>query len=107
MYKNATDISRKSGYTGASHKLGKLLRVLSDDEDEMGVDTGVGSPMMTPSGEPWLEDFRGYLNSTDQLRRLMIVQWWGVRDFFNSHSISNSLTLDVRSILRGTLSGLH
>jgi hypothetical protein len=78
MYGNSNNASRASSYTGASRKLSKLLRVLSDDKDEMPVDGRVGSSATTPLGEPWLEDFHGYLNSTDQLGKLTIIQWWGV-----------------------------
>lgn len=70
--------AQASSYSGASRKLSKLLRVLSDDEDEDDGDTRVDSST-TLSGEPWLDDFRGYLNSIDQLGKLTIVQWWGVR----------------------------
>jgi hypothetical protein len=53
-------------------KLNKLLRVLSDNEDEQDSDDGTDSSI-APSGEPWLEDFCGYLNLTDQLGNLTIV----------------------------------
>ena len=108
MYGKATNVSWTSGYSGASQKLGKLLRVLSDDEDEMDLDARVGPLMTTPLGEPWLEDFHGYLNSTDQLGKLTIIQWWGVRDCFK-FTIPKQFfdNFNMRSILSGTLSGLH
>lgn len=78
MYGNSSNTSSTSRYTGASRKLSKLLRVLSDDKDDlMDVDNGVGSSLAV-LGKPWLEDFCGYLKSTDQLGKLTIVQWWGV-----------------------------
>jgi hypothetical protein len=86
MYRNINNTSSTLRYTGASRKLGDLLRELSDDSDEddlMDVDNNVGSSLTVPSGasEPWLESFNGYLKSTDQLGKLTIVQWWGVSYF--------------------------
>jgi len=91
MHGNSNNASRTSSYTGASRKLSKLLRVLSDDEDEEdGHGDGRASSSTVSLGESWLEDFRGYLNSTDQLGKLMIVQWWGV-SYSSLHSVTNYL----------------
>lgn len=68
------NVSQTSRYTGASRKLSKLLQVLSDDKNEMEGNSGTGSSI-AQSQEPWLEDFHGYLNLTDQLGKLTIVQW--------------------------------
>ena len=88
MYSNSNNTSSTSRYTGASRKLGNLLRELSDDSESdednlMDVDGNVGLSRTVPSGdsEPWLESFYGYLKSTDQLGKLTIVQWWGVSHF--------------------------
>lgn len=70
---------RRTGKS-ATRKVGILIRELSDDEDEDGIEPSVaptqaGNDLRTP----WNKDFNGYLNSKDQLGNMTIVEWWGVR----------------------------
>jgi hypothetical protein len=55
-----------------------LLRELSDDEEDMAVDTGVDVP--DDPQWPWLRDYHGYMDVREQVPEgWMAVQWWGVR----------------------------
>jgi hypothetical protein len=58
-----------------THKVGVLLRELSDDKEEELDDQ---ASQANPSN-PWHDDFHGYLHSRDQLGTMSIVEWWGVR----------------------------
>jgi hypothetical protein len=57
------------------HKVGILLRELSDDEDD--ADTA-GGDAPTNVNDPWCNNFKGYLHLRDQLGPMTIVKWWGV-----------------------------
>jgi len=59
-----------------THKVGVLLRKLSDDEDQDKT-SDIGDISSNPH-TPWHGDFHGYLNSKDQLGAMTIVEWWGV-----------------------------
>ena len=62
-------------------KAKRLLRELSDDEDESsGTRTNIGTQeSCAEDHQPWLQDFHGYLNSPDHLGDITIIRWWGVR----------------------------
>lgn len=60
----------------AMRKLGVLLRELSDDDDEPS--TSVMSTLSGDSNEPWLPSFNSYLQSSDHLGDMSIVEWWSV-----------------------------
>ena len=62
------------------HKVGVLICGLSDDDDEDNNGIQSCASPITPSepSAPWCKDFVGYLNSTDQLSNMTIVEWWGV-----------------------------
>ena len=57
-------------------RVGRFSRILSDDEDDI--------DMIDPD-DGWREGFTRYLNSTDILGDLSIVEWWGVRIAFASY----------------------
>ena len=61
-------------------KVGVLICELSDDDDEDNNGIQSCASPVTPSepSAPWRKDFFGYLNSTDQLGNMTIVEWWGV-----------------------------
>ncbi|KAN0113570.1 hypothetical protein V8E52_007634 [Russula decolorans] len=54
-----------------THKVGILLRELSDDEDD--ADT-CEQDTPTNLNDPWRDDFKGYLHSRDQLGAMTIVE---------------------------------
>ena len=62
----------------AMRKVGVLIRELSDDEDEDGVESSTSHVAANDLCAPWRKDFDGYLNSKDQLGNMSIVEWWGV-----------------------------
>ena len=62
----------------AMRKVGILIRELSDDEDEEGVESSTSPITANDLHTPWRKDFNGYLNSKDQLGDMTIVEWWGV-----------------------------
>ena len=74
------------GSKSAAAKVRRLVRELSDDEDNSELDAATG--LNASTGEPWLVDFNGYLNSPDQLGKHTIVQWWGVRHLFTFFCIT-------------------
>jgi hypothetical protein len=82
MYSNnsAPSPARRTGKS-AIHKVGILIRELSDDDDEGNDGIESRASPITPGepSAPWRKDFFGYLNSTDQLGNMTIVEWWGVR----------------------------
>jgi hypothetical protein len=85
-----------------THKVGILLRELSDDEDN--ADT-CEQDAPTNLNDPWRDDFKGYLHSRDQLGAMTIVEWWGVWMSFILYIIySQHCHSGIRS---GTQSGLH
>ena len=59
-------------------KVGILIRELSDDEDEEGVESSTSPVTANDLHTPWRKDFNGYLNLKDQLGDMTIVEWWGV-----------------------------
>ena len=72
---NAAPPPKKGNLT--THKVGVLLRELSDDEDEDYI-PAIGDVSSSSLHVPWRVDFQGYLNSRDQLGAMSIVEWWGV-----------------------------
>lgn len=74
------------GSKSAAAKVRRLVRELSDDEDDSESDAATG--LNASTGEPWLVDFNGYLNSPDQLGKHTIMQWWGVRHPFTFFCIT-------------------
>jgi hypothetical protein len=57
-----------------------LLRELSDDEDNMDMDTGLDVP--DDPERPWLRDYKAYMDVVEQVREgpgWSVIQWWGVR----------------------------
>ena len=60
--------------------VGVLIHELSDDDDEDndGIKSCASPIMPGEPSAPWRKDFFGYLNSTDQLGNMTIVEWWGV-----------------------------
>ena len=58
-------------------KLGKLLRELSDDEDDN--HAGSGSVTTEDPERPWLRDFRIYLDTVEHIPDgWSTITWWGV-----------------------------
>ena len=54
-----------------------LLRELSDDEDDMIMDTGLDVP--DDPQRPWLRDYHAYMDVPEQVREgWSAIQWWGV-----------------------------
>jgi hypothetical protein len=83
MYSNSSTPA-PAWRTGKSaiRKVGILIRELSDDDDDSsdpGIETHTSSITSSEPSAPWRKDFFGYLNSTDQLGNMTIVEWWGVR----------------------------
>jgi hypothetical protein len=60
-------------------KVGILIRELSDDDDDSNDGIESCASPITPSepSAPWHKDFFGYLNSTDQLGNMTIVELVG------------------------------
>ena len=89
--------------SSAYGKIGKLLRSLSDNEDE---DNGPNTATMVVSGDaqqPWLEDFHGYLQSKDHLPATMaIIQWWGTNT--DRYPVWASLGWDYLSVMATSIS---
>jgi hypothetical protein len=81
MYSNnsAPPPAQKTGKS-AMRKVGILMHELSDDDDDDNDGIESCPSPITPGepGAPWHKDFFGYLNSTDQLGNMTIVEWWGV-----------------------------
>jgi len=67
--------SRQTGKS-AMRKVGVLLRELSDDEDD--TLARVSPVLCDNSSEPWLPGFNSYLQSSDHLGDMSIVEWWSV-----------------------------
>jgi hypothetical protein len=61
-------------------KLGILICGLSDDDDNDndGIESYASPTTHSEPSTPWCKDFFVYLNSTDQLDNMTIVEWWGV-----------------------------
>ncbi|KAF8222675.1 hypothetical protein L208DRAFT_1321119, partial [Tricholoma matsutake] len=82
MYSNNSvpALARHKGKS-AIRKVGILIHELSDDdnEDNNGVQSHTSPIMPSEPSAPWRKDFFEYLNSTDQLSNMTIVEWWGVR----------------------------
>ena len=58
-----------------------LLRELSDDEEDIVVDTRLDVP--DDPQRPWLQDFRAYLDIFEQVPGgWTAIQWWGVSVLF-------------------------
>jgi hypothetical protein len=76
MYGNNPAPSTKKPDNLTTHKVGILLRELSDDKDKDG--TSVVGEVSSNPHLPWHSDFHGYLRSRDQLGMMTIVKWWGV-----------------------------
>jgi len=84
MYGNnpAPPLKRTESLT--THKVGILLRELSEDEDKDKVPVVGDAP--SSLNVPWATDFHGYLNSKDHLGTMTIVEWWGVRTRNRCHT---------------------
>jgi hypothetical protein len=64
---------------GSGIKITRLLRELSESEDDGNVPTPSAADVPVDPRKPWLKDFNHYLNTFDQLaENQTIVQWWGV-----------------------------
>ncbi|KAL1949584.1 hypothetical protein VTO73DRAFT_8465 [Trametes versicolor] len=95
--------ARQSSFTGASRTIRPLLRALPDSDSEMDSDDESESEADgSESAKPWLKDFDGYLDSTDDLGGMSIVQWWGR----NAHRypVWASLARDYLSIMASSVS---
>ena len=56
----------------------KLLRELSDDEDEPGT-SQTGSILPGDPTRPWMPDFRAYLDTNEHVPDdWTTIMWWGV-----------------------------
>jgi hypothetical protein len=72
MYGNASTIAPTKKKDDS--KLKRLLRELSDDEDN-------GPPVHAPPAnptKPWLAGYQLYLDTQDHLGGMSLVVWWGV-----------------------------
>lgn len=80
MHRDVHTTSSTVKHAGATRKLKKLLRELSDDEDDTTSRSrdSTDDPDTPNEDEAWLEDFNGYLQSKDRLGELTMVEWWGV-----------------------------
>lgn len=76
-----TPAPSRPAYSGASHKVKPLLCKLPDSDSDDNEPESEPEPDASAVAKPWLKDFNGYLDSTDNLGELSIVQWWGVRIF--------------------------
>ena len=64
-----------------------LLRELSDDEDNMMIDTGLDVP--DDPQQPWLHDYRTYMDVPEQVQEgWSAIQWWGVRFRFPNRKLN-------------------
>ncbi|GBE78345.1 hypothetical protein SCP_0112300 [Sparassis crispa] len=107
MYGSAlSSISASRGTKKLSQKLSKLMRELSDDEDDTipSPSAAATSSTQESSGDPnkpWLADFHGYLNSRDHLGDNTIVQWWGLNA--TRYPVWASLARDYLSIMASSV----
>ncbi len=64
---------KKKKVGGAHMDIDDVAGLLSDKDDEENDRPSV------VTADSWMQDFDGYLNSTDVLGKYTIVEWWGVR----------------------------
>ncbi|KAG6882065.1 hypothetical protein C0992_012835, partial [Termitomyces sp. T32_za158] len=105
MYGSATALPPKSQQLAHVSKIKTLLRELSDSEDEI-MSTDSGATSFMDNTKPWLRDFHGYLNSTDDLGKMSIIRWWGVRILI-SCNLSFLSSLFISLMHHDTLFGHH
>ena len=68
---------RASALSRKDKGLHTLLRKLSDDEEDVVVDPGLDVP--EDPQQPWLCDYRAYLDVLEQVPKgWTAIQWWGV-----------------------------
>ena len=64
-----------------SKGLNALLRELSDDEEDVVVDTGLDIP--EDPQQPWLHNYHAYMDVPEQVLEVWTaIQWWGVSKVF-------------------------
>jgi hypothetical protein len=86
-------------------KISSLLRELSDEEDDCDADVHPGRVLSTSVDEPaqpWLRDFRAYLDTSEHVPdNWTAVTWWGVSiysfSFHSIHKYSRSTPIDIQS----------
>ena len=70
-------MTRPSAPSRKDKGLRTLLRELSDDEEDIAVNTGLDVP--DDPQRPWLRDYHAYVDVLEQVPEgWTAIQWWGV-----------------------------
>ena len=100
MYGNNPAPPLKKAVNLTTHKVGVLLRELSEDEDEDKDKISDVGDVSSSQHALWHSDFHGYLNSRDQLGRMSIVEWWGIctKNDFPTLADFLEITVECKSV---------